>query len=207
MVKAVVFDMDGVLIDAREWHYLALNEALSYFGSEISVEEHHDRFDGLPTRVKLNMLSTEHRLPLHMHGLVEEIKQDRTLRLASAHLYPVVAHQIMLGWLKENNLKIGVATNSIRATSEHMLNLARVSEFLDVLITNQDVIKAKPNPEMYLLAAQRLGFDPHEVLVVEDSPYGVEAATAAGCKVVQVSDPSQVGLALLRPILEVNDDK
>ena len=68
MIKAVVFDMDGVLIDAREWHYVALNRALALFGMEISRADHLTTFDGLPTRRKLEILSTTENLPRELHG-------------------------------------------------------------------------------------------------------------------------------------------
>ena len=82
-MKAIVFDMDGVLIDAREWHHRALNEALEVFNVSINLQEHNDRFDGLPTSVKLNMLSSEGRIPRHLHQIINEIKQERTLRVAA----------------------------------------------------------------------------------------------------------------------------
>ena len=68
MIKAVIFDMDGVLIDAREWHYEALNRALRLFGMEISRTDHLTTFDGLPTRRKLEMLSSTNGLPVELHG-------------------------------------------------------------------------------------------------------------------------------------------
>ncbi len=72
LIKAVLFDMDGVLIDAREWHYLALNRALQLFGKEISREDHLANFDGLPTRKKLERLSVDRGLPTELHEFIND---------------------------------------------------------------------------------------------------------------------------------------
>lgn len=195
--KAVIFDMDGVLIDARDWHYRALNEALSVFGTEISESEHVDRYNGLPTKVKLSMLTDDGRLHSHLHRLVEEIKQERTLREAARLCFPRVEHLLLFGWLRRQNCRVGVATNSVRSTSTAMLKFAGLYDELDVLVTNEDVTSAKPAPDIYLVACQKLGVTPSQVLVVEDHPYGVAAATSAGCAVIQVEGVEDVNTALL----------
>ena len=195
MIRGVIFDMDGVLIDAREWHFLALNEALGYFGLEISRYDHESRFDGLPTKVKLAMLSQDSGLPFGLHSTIEEIKQDRTLRFAAKFCFPSTQHQLLLGKIKSEGKKIGVATNSIKQTAEFMLQYAGVSQFLDTLVTNQDVSKPKPDPEIYISAAANLGLEPKECLVFEDNENGINAAKTAGCHVVQVASPSEVNLS------------
>ena len=83
MVKAVLFDMDGVLIDAKDWHYEALNRALGLFGIEISRYDHLHTFDGLPTKVKLEMLSEQYYLPRQLHEFVNQMKQLYTTQMAS----------------------------------------------------------------------------------------------------------------------------
>ena len=199
--KAVIFDMDGVLIDARDWHYHALNDALQIFDSAISREEHLGRFNGLPTRVKLQMLSEEGRLPTYLHPIIEEIKQERTLREAASLCFPRIEHLLMMSWLKSQGLKLAVATNSIRRTSSTMLTFAGLMDYLDILVTNEDVERAKPHPDIYVKASASLGLDPSEVLVVEDHDYGVQAASSAGCRVVQVLGVEDVSSSLLEPFL------
>jgi len=200
-VEAVVFDMDGVLVDARDWHFRALNEALAIFDAEISYEDHLSRFNGLPTSVKLETLSQEGRLPKHVHGIVSAVKQERTLREAATLCFPRIEHLLMMAWLRERSLKVGVATNSIRHTSVTMLGFAGILNSLDVLVTNEDVESPKPAPDIYLSAAFSLGVEARHVLVVEDHEVGVTAATAAGCQVVQVSGVQDVGVPLLEPLL------
>lgn len=189
-----MFDMDGVLIDARDWHYKALNEALGYFGYKISHEDHLEKYDGLPTRTKLAALSDTQGLPIAIHPLINNIKQDRTMRYAAQHCFPTTHHQLLLGRIKADGLQIGVATNSIRKTAELMLDYARVSAFLDVLVTNEDVTLPKPSPEIYLKACASLEASPNEVLVFEDNHHGVKAAKDAGCHVIQVFGPEDVNL-------------
>lgn len=196
-VKAVLFDMDGVLIDAQEWHYEALNEVLDIFGFRITRKMHEDRYDGLSTSKKLEMLSTEDGLPRHVHGMINRVKQDRTLRIAAQKCFPNVAHQVLISKLKKNGIKVGVVTNSIRQTSEFMLTYAGIYQHLDILITNQDVVEAKPDPSCYLIAMNKLGVTPEQTIIVEDSPYGIAAGNASGAQVIKVDSVREVNLDLM----------
>jgi beta-phosphoglucomutase len=195
--KTVLFDMDGVLIDAREWHFDALNEALGIFGYEISTNEHLERFDGMTTKMKLKILSEEKGLPASLHNLISDVKQDRTLRIAATKCYPNVQHLILIFRLRELGVKVGVVTNSIRKSAEFMLNYAGILDYLDILITNEDVKSGKPSPEGYLKAMKELGATPGNTWVIEDGEYGAQAAREAGANVIRVSDPSDVNLQVL----------
>jgi beta-phosphoglucomutase len=198
--RAVLFDMDGVLIDAREWHFQALNQALGIFGYNISQNDHVTRFDGMTTKSKLSVLSQEEGLPLELHSLISEVKQDRTLRIAAALCYPNMQHQILLSRLKTIGIKVGVVTNSIRSTTEFMLNYAGIMKYLDVLVTNEDVSEPKPSPEGYEKAMKSLGIKPSKTWVVEDGHYGILAAEQAGANVIQVISPQDVQLELFTEI-------
>jgi hypothetical protein len=200
--KAVLFDMDGVLIDARDWHYDALNEALRIFGVEISRSDHLSRFNGLSTRKKLDMLTSDGMIPQELHRAIEAIKQDRTLRIAAQKCFPNVSHQVLITRLKALDIKVGLVTNSIRKSSEFMLEYAGLLKFMDVVITNEDVLEGKPNPAGYLLAMQKLNVSPSETIVIEDGDYGILAAKAAGATVIRVNDPLEVSLELLLPIIK-----
>jgi len=200
--KAILFDMDGVLIDARDWHYDALNEALRIFGVEISRSDHLSRFNGLSTRKKLDMLTSEGVIPSELHEAIQSIKQDRTLRIAAQMCFPIVSHQVLITRLKALGIKVGLVTNSIRKSSEFMLEYSGLLKFMDVVITNEDVLEGKPHPAGYLLAMQKLGVLPSETVVIEDGEYGILAAEAAGATVIKVNDPFEVSLELLLPIIK-----
>ena len=199
--KAVVFDMDGTLIDAQMWHYEALNEALDIFGLSITMDDHLARFDGLPTRKKLEVLSEERGLPQFLFSMINEIKQERTLRLVSKYCFPRVEQLLLFQWLQERGVKLAVATNSIRMTSQRMLESAGVWPYLDVVITNEDVSHPKPHPEIYQVAAHALGLDPIDCIAVEDNHFGVESARSAGCEVLVVDGVEDVRIHLLEKVL------
>jgi HAD superfamily hydrolase (TIGR01509 family) len=193
--------MDGVLIDAREWHYGALNTALEVFGFNINQELHISKLNGLPTREKLEYLSQNENLPRNLHPLISDLKQDYTKRLAAQNCRPNQNHLSMLSQLRKRMMPMGVATNSIKETTHMMLNLAGVIDYMEIVLTNQDVQRAKPHPEIYLEASRRLGFDPSAILVVEDHDYGVSAAKAAGCQVLQINSPQDLNWVLLEKAL------
>jgi beta-phosphoglucomutase len=196
-IDTVIFDMDGVLIDARDWHFEALNDALRLFGFYIDRSAHEKRFNGLPTKVKLEILSREQGLPPSLHFLINAVKQERTLRIAATNCYPRPQHLILIAALKRGGIRVGVATNSIRQTTEAMLSYAGIMPLIDVIVTNQDVIFPKPHPEIYLKTIDLLGSTPERTLVVEDNPNGIAAARSAGCRVVEVADPGEVHIQRL----------
>jgi HAD superfamily hydrolase (TIGR01509 family) len=194
MIKAVVFDMDGVLIDAREWHYVALNRALGLFGLEISRADHLTTFDGLPTKRKLEILSTTENLPRELHGFLNTLKQAYTMEIVSTRCKPTFVHQYALSHLKARGLKLAVASNSIRNTVVSMMERAHLDKYLDVMLSNEDVAKPKPAPDIYVRAMELLGVTPEETLVVEDNEHGVQAVKAAGAHLLTVRDPNDVTL-------------
>lgn len=200
-IRAVIFDLDGTLIDAQDWHYFALNEALSIFGFEISYDDHVSRFDGLPTRKKLELLSLERGLPEHLWGTISAVKQDRTLRRIASECFPRVEQLLMFEWLRAQGYLLAVATNSIQNTAQTMLEKSGIAQFLELVVTNEDVSRPKPDPEIYALVARRLDLSPSECLVVEDNDFGIESAREAGCSVVEVSSVSEVRTALLEDAL------
>ena len=197
-IKAVVFDMDGVLIDAREWHYESLNRALGLLGYEITRYEHLTTYDGLPTKRKLRMLTVERGLPEELHGFLNSLKQQYTLELVATRCKPVFHHQYALSQLKGAGYSLGVASNSVRRTVEEMMERSDLMRYLDVVISNEDVSRPKPDPEMYLAAMDRLKVRPEETVIVEDNENGVKAARASGANVLVVEGPDDVTLDAIK---------
>ena len=191
-IKAVIFDMDGVLIDARDWHFEALNQALELFGYSISRYDHLVTFDGLPTKKKLEMLSAERGLPKELHNFINHMKQQYTMQHVFMKCKPIFQHQYALSKLKAAGYGIAVASNSIRATIDMMMEKADLLKYLDFYLSNQDVSQAKPNPEIYIKAIARFGYSPKECLIVEDNKNGVKAAISSGANLLKVADPHEV---------------
>ncbi|WP_070968041.1 HAD family hydrolase [Vibrio sonorensis] len=187
-IKAILFDMDGVLIEAKEWHYEALNQALELFGMPISRFDHLTTFDGLPTKKKLELLSAERDLPSELHGFINEMKQQYTMEIVHTHCKPVFVHEYALSNLKAEGYKLAVCSNSIRNTVVTMMEKSALSDYLELMVSNEDVSNGKPDPEMYLKAMSELGLKPEECLIVEDNENGIKAAKASGGHLLVVKD-------------------
>lgn len=186
-IKAILFDMDGVLVDARDWHYHALNEALGHFGYSINLDAHLSTYDGLPTKIKLNALSKIYRLPHALHPLINQLKQKYTSQYMHKYCKPTFNHRFALARLSKD-YKIAVCSNSIRTTIDTMMSLSGLDSYIDLILSNEDVQNSKPHPEIYLRAMKELDVEPHECLIVEDSDHGVQAALAAGGHLHKVSE-------------------
>lgn len=191
-IKAVIFDMDGVLIEAKDWHYEALNRALALFGFSISRYDHLVTFDGLPTSRKLDMLSVERGLPRSLHAFINEMKQRYTMEYVFTKCKPRFIHQYALSRLKAEGFALAVASNSIRNTVDMMMEKADLDQYLDFKLSNQDVKKSKPDPEIYQVAISRLGLTPDECLIAEDNQNGVKAALASGAHLFKVDTVNDV---------------
>lgn len=193
-IKAVLFDMDGVLIEAKEWHYEALNKALDLFGMPISRFDHLTTFDGLPTRKKLELLSLERGLPTELHGFINEMKQQYTMEIIHAHCKPSFVQEYALSWLHDRGYRLAVCSNSVRNTVETMMDKAGLNPYLEYIVSNEDVKKGKPDPEMYLNAMSKFGLEPGECLIVEDNENGIKAARASGGHLLVVRDVHEANL-------------
>lgn len=202
MVKAILFDMDGVLIDAKDWHYEALNKALGLFGIEISRYDHLHTFDGLPTKVKLKMLSEQYYLPEQLHSFVNQMKQQYTAQMIHEKCHPMFHHEYALSKLHNDGYKIAVCSNSIRSTIELMMEKAMLTNYLDLIVSNEDVKKAKPDPEMYQTAIAKFGLEPNECIVVEDNPNGIAAGKASGASVLEVATVYDVNYENIKRLID-----
>lgn len=205
MIRAVIFDMDGVLIDAREWHFNALNQSLALFGYAISLQDHLTTYDGLPTKKKLEMLTVRQGLPRRLHHFLNEMKQQYTMDIVYQSCKPSFQHEYALAELKRLGFRLGVASNSIRQTVEVMMERAHLTRHLDLMLSNQDVKEPKPSPEIYTAAIRHFGLKPSECVIVEDNENGIRAAKASGAHVLIVRDVHDVNLEnILGRVREAN---
>lgn len=190
MIKLVIFDLDGVLVDAKNIHYEALNEALTPKYA-ISWNEHLSTYDGLKTTQKLEMLSERKGLPRAMHRLVWETKQKITLtRLLDLTPQPNIT--TTFEFLVNGGYKIAVCSNSIRKTVLTVLSKLNIIQYCDYILSNEDVKNSKPHPQIYWDAMSVMGVLPTETIIVEDSPVGLLSAARSNAHVLRVSTPSDV---------------
>lgn len=197
-IKAVLFDMDGVLIEAKDWHYEALNKALSIFGLTITREEHLTTFDGLPTRDKLKILSKTRSLPIELHPYINKLKQKYTIDLINQLCRPHFVNEYALSRLRREGFKIAVCSNSIRKTIDLMMEKSALAPYLDLIVSNEDVLNGKPAPDIYLKAMEKLALTPEECLVCEDNENGIRAALAARCYLLKINEISDTNYKNIR---------
>lgn len=207
-IRAIIFDMDGVLVDAKDWHYVALNNALGLFGLGISRYDHLVTYDGLPTRKKLEMLSAERGLPFRLHDFINDMKQQYTMELIHAQCKPVFYHEYALSKLKKDGYRLAVASNSIRQTVEVMMERAKLFDYLDFFLSSEDVKVGKPDPEIYVKAINMLGLDPKQCLIVEDNENGKQAALRSGAWMMEVSTVKEVNYSnIMQTIKRIESDQ
>ena len=189
-MKLIIFDLDGVLVEAKNIHFDALNEAL---GPKYSIEwnEHLSKYDGLKTNQKLEMLTKDKGLPPDTYEHVWELKQKITLE----KLQNLQHSNQLIFCMKElisQGYKLACCSNSIRKTVLTVLSKLGIIEYFDLIISNEDVKNSKPHPEMYWKAMSMMGYLPEETLIVEDSPYGLLAASRSKANVMRVGSPKEV---------------
>jgi len=193
-IKAVIFDMDGVLIEAKDWHYEALNKALNLFGFNISRQDHLITFDGLPTAIKLSMLSDDRGLPTKLHEFINELKQLYTLELVHVHCKPRFYHEYALMKLKEMGYIVACGSNSVIQSIDVMLEKSNLRKYMDLIVSAQEVSHPKPSPEMYQKIMHKFNLKPEECLIVEDNPNGIKAAIDSGAYLMKVEEVNEVNI-------------
>ena len=203
-VKLVIFDLDGVLVDACEWHRIALNESLKEVcGHEITLEEHYNDYNGLPTKVKLQKLTERNILDESKHEEVYTLKQQKTKDIIEREATIRQEKIDLFEWLiDEKDIKVACFTNSIRETAYLMLDQTGILHYFEMILTNQDVTKSKPDPEGYLKTLKELNFSNKNTIIIEDSPKGVAAAEASGCHVIVVKNPDEVTIDLFKEVIK-----
>lgn len=179
-IKAVVFDMDGVLVDALDIHRSCFDQACAEYGVDLTPQKLRS-LDSLPTRVKLAKLG----VPSQQVVAISARKQ--VLTHMAAKQYPEDQSRIeIMDWLVEAGYAIGVYTNSIRSTTNVFLASAGVWGHIDAIVTNEDVTKPKPDPEGYRSCMEILDVEPMETMILEDSDLGFHAAVESGAHCLQV---------------------
>lgn len=190
MIKLIIADLDGTLIDLKDIHFEALNRALQSIDEKfvISPTEHVKTFDGLSTKKKLQILASLKHFPIEKSDEVNNLKQKFTIELLNS--FKDVNYDIVnvISLLKQQGYTFFVASNAIRNTIETALKKIGIYELVDKIYSNEDVRNPKPNPEMYLKCMVDAGVSPSETLILEDSKHGRESAIKSGAHVCGVDN-------------------
>lgn len=195
MIRLIIFDLDGVLVEAKNIHYDALNLAIEKYDRNCVIDwnEHLSKYDGLKTQQKLEMLTKNKGLSTEFHKLIWEEKQKTTLKLLS-DLEKNTQLIELFSTLYEKGYKIACCSNSIRKTVLTVLSKLGIIEYFDFIVSNEDVLNSKPHPEMYWKCISKMGVLPEQTLIVEDSPYGLLAASRTNSHILRVANPSDVNV-------------
>ena len=205
MTKLIIFDLDGVLVEAKQIHYDTLNQALKQIDEKyvITEAEHLSTYDGLKTTQKLEMLTKSKGLHSEFYDDIWYRKQHLTIE-AISQLQPDIRMIEVFKELRNKGYKLACASNSIRRSVLVMLAKIGIIEFMDLIISNEDVKNSKPHPEMYWKTMSMMGCLPEETLIVEDSPHGLLAASRSRANVLRVDNPNDLTLEKIENKLNEN---
>ncbi len=198
MIKVIIFDLDGVLVNTKLIHFEALNSALKKYNfDEISIDDHVKIFDGLPTIEKLKLLQKTKKLPKKFFSKIQKFKQKITSEILRRK---IKKNNKIIKIMKNlhNKYKIVVATNAVNSTLNICLNKLGIEKYVDFKLSNEDINKPKPNPEIYLRIFVKFGIYPSEALIIEDSHYGREAAISSGAKLLPIKKIEELNLKKIR---------
>ena len=203
MVKLIIFDLDGVLVEAKQIHYDTLNKALYEIDPYyiISETEHLSIYDGLKTTQKLELLTKNKGLSVNHYEKIWNRKQQLTID-AISELKSDNDKIELFKELRNRGYKLACASNSIRRSVLVMLAKIGIIEYMDLILSNEDVKNSKPHPEMYWKAMSMMGCLPEETLIVEDSPHGLLAASRSRANVLRVDSPKDLVISKIIRKLE-----
>ena len=203
MIKLVVFDLDGILVNTKEVHFEALNRALTDSNIEpISYKDHINKYDGHPTKEKMVLLN----IPENKRPEIETRKKAYTTQLLEVSVKTDTDLISVFKALKQDGLLLHVASNSIRSTVEVVLKSLGVIQFVDYIISNEDVAYSKPHPEMYLRCMLHAGVGPRETIVVEDSYVGRQGAFNSGATLSSIKSRDEVTYIMLKKDIEKSEN-
>jgi len=189
MTNLICFDLDGVLVDSKEIHYQALNEALAEIDPKyvITREEHIKIYDGLSTSVKLDILTRDKGLPSKHYQTIWNLKQKLTTDYFNKFEMDSKLIELLIQ-IKSAGIKIAVASNCIRKSVQNALYSLHLFPFIDFFVSADDVKRKKPAPDLYWQCMTQCDALPQNTVVFEDSSVGQQAALSSGAHVICVKN-------------------
>lgn len=188
-MKAVIFDMDGVLVDSQPYHFKADIDTMAEYGV-IKDQKFYESFAGTLTADRMRTLKEMFGLDVPVEEMT--IKRENMILdiMGKDDIKPVSGIPEFLRSIKEKGLTTAVASSSDYKLINLILDRLKIAKYFDSVTSGSDVKRGKPSPDVFLLAAERIGIEPSECLVVEDSENGVKAAKAAGMKALGYINPT-----------------
>ena len=187
VMKAVLFDLDGTLVDSTAWHETALNCALQEVsGFQIGEFENRNTFSGKLTRDKLSILLEQGRISSEQVDIIPSLKKKYFDEILEGCGPPDLEKIRLLEEIKHKGLKLACVTNSNYSAAHAVLHSVGLSEYFDLMVTGSDVFKHKPCSEGYIIAMVELGVRPRNCVIVEDSAEGITSAHNTGAHVWRV---------------------
>lgn len=199
--ELAIFDLDGVLIDSKELHFEALNEALREVGKEfeISIRDHSTKYDGLSTRKKLQILHVEKGLPVEHFDTVWRLKQEVTVRMLGEIRQDTELVSYM-EFLRSQGVNLAVASNSVRNTIDIVLRNLGILEHFSLILSNEDVKSSKPHPEIYWKTMIHFQEVPDNTVIFEDSYVGRLAALRSGARLIPIENRLDLSWQKIRQV-------
>lgn len=211
-MKAFIFDMDGVIIDSEPIHFEVEIETVKYFGAEINHQQ-LERFVGMTGPEMWTLLKQEYNLPHPVEDILKYQLENKILAVRAAELEPIEGIKEVILELKQRQIPVGIASSSSPEFIREVLRKFGLTEYFDCVVSGEEVPKGKPAPDVYLKAAELLGINPEDCVVLEDSAHGITAAKAAGMTCIGYINPnsgnqnlSQADL-VVSSITEINLEK
>ena len=207
MIKAIIFDLDGVLVETKDIHFLALNLALKKIlniNNAISYKDHLNKYDGLPTKEKLKILfgtklskANEKRINLEKQKITSNLIKKKIV--FNKKIFKIIRYFF------EKKYTICVASNAVKSTVNACLKILKIKKFIKYSLSNNDIKKPKPHPEIYIKLFLKLELSPKEILIIEDSYYGLKAARESGANVFQLNSAKQLSYKELVNYVKILD--
>jgi beta-phosphoglucomutase len=183
---AVIFDMDGVLIDSNPYHKVALQQFCTSYGFELNEEELKSRIYGRTNKEWIRNLFGEDLSDEKLKQYAFE-KEEIYRKLYAADICPVKGLHIFLTSLRSKGIKRAIGTSAPRGNVDFTLSGIDAAHYFDIILDESHVERGKPDPEIYVKCAKAVGYAPANCVVIEDSLSGLAAAKASGAKVVGIS--------------------
>lgn len=196
LTKAIIFDLDGVIVDTAHYHFLAWRQLAAGLGIDLTLEENEklkgvSRMHSLEIILSLGNVSLSEQEKISLADKKNGWFLEYIMKMTPEEIFPGVKELIQK--LRKQSVRIALASSSKNAAM--VLDLLKIRDLFDVIVDGTMVVHSKPDPEIFLLAASKLGLTSNECVVFEDAEAGVEAALRAGMKCVGIGSAEQLGKA------------